>query len=259
MIVLGFLLASWLATREANHRNLPEIIYDLGVTMLLCGLIGGRLFHYIQFYGSSYAQDPWYKFFYLWEGGLVFQGGAFGGALGGLLFLMWKRAAVADYLDVVSPFVPLAMGFGRVGCFLNGCCHGERCASAFALGVKYPVGSLTYTEQLKAGVISSESASALPVFPIQLWEATMDLVLCGVLWWLCRRPFPRGGGMPLLFLFYGIERFGLELLRGDEEGRGLQSLLWTGISANFTIYQNISICIMLVFAGLFLMRWKRWR
>jgi CubicO group peptidase (beta-lactamase class C family) len=58
MIVIGFLLACWIGAREARRRGLPEFMYDLGLVMLLTGVLGGRLFYFIQFYDTAFAGSP---------------------------------------------------------------------------------------------------------------------------------------------------------------------------------------------------------
>lgn len=253
MIVIGFLLAAWLASREARRRGLPDVVYDLGVVMLLSGLLGGRIFYFIQYYDKSFRGRPWYSFFAIWEGGLVFYGGAIGGSIGGLLFLYLRRLPVRELLDAVAPFVPIGMGFGRLGCFMNGCCYGERCAiDRFPFSVRFPPGSghNAYGEQLDQGLIPPGASESLPVYAVQLYEAAIDFALCGLLWWFSRRALPRGGGIPLLFTLYGIERFFMEYLRGDH---GPGKITATGL----TFYQNVSVILVVVFGSLFGIIWYR--
>ena len=101
MIVIGFLLSTWLASRECRRRGLPDVVYDLGVWMLITGLIGGRLFYYIEFYQTQFADRSFWALFKIWEGGLVFYGGAIGGSIGGLFFLLRKRLPIPDLLDAI--------------------------------------------------------------------------------------------------------------------------------------------------------------
>lgn len=250
MIVIGFLLAARLASREARKRGQPDVVYDLGVVMLLTGLLGGRVFYYIQFYRTNFADVPWHKFFAIWEGGLVFYGGAIGGAIGGFIFLRLKRAPIAGLLDTIAPYVPIGMGFGRIGCFMNGCCYGQICAADFPLGVRFPRTSGAFDHHHRLGLIPEGANEALPVYPVQLFEAGADFVLCGLLIWFCRGAMPRGGGIPLLFALYAGERFLLELLRGDHWPVRFTS---TGL----TVYQNVSMILFLVFGAVFVVCWLR--
>lgn len=242
MIVIGFLLAANLASREARRRGLPDVVTDVGLAMLLSGLLGGRLLHYIENYSTEYAYVPIWEFFKIWKGGLTFYGGAVGGFLGGVLYCWHKRLPAADILDVMALGAPIGMAFGRLGCFLNGCCYGGLCASGSWLGVSFPPRSPAHAEQIGLGLLVSPDAWSLPVHPTQLYQAGHDFLLAGFLWFYLRTPgAPRGGGIPLLFALYAVGRFFLEDLRGDNPP------FWLGL----TISQNISILLFLAFSGAF--------
>jgi len=240
MIVIGFLLAAWLATREARRRGLPDVIYDLGLVMLLSGLVGGRLLYYIENYSKLYAHESFLEFFKIWKGGLTFYGGAITGHLGGIIYCVRKRLPTADCMDVLCFAVPVAMGFGRLGCFLNGCCYGSICDPHFPLGVVFPPGSPAAVEQHGLGILEPTQLTPLPVHPAQLYQASHDFLLGVFMYVLLRRGFiPRGGGIPLLFTLYGVGRFCLEDLRGDNP------LTWTG----GTLSQSIAIVLIIVYGS----------
>ncbi|MBI4600688.1 MAG: prolipoprotein diacylglyceryl transferase [Planctomycetes bacterium] len=243
MIVLGFLLACHLSAREARRRHLPDFVYDLGLVMLLSGLLGGRLLYYVQHFEAEYADKSYLEFFKIWRGGLVFYGGAITGFVGGLVYCIKKGLPVSDCLDVTSPGVPVAMAFGRLGCFLNGCCYGDLCDPSYPFGVCFPTDSPAAELQRSQGLLDPALASAaLPIHPTQLYQAGHDLLLAALLFGLLRRGyFPRGGGIPLLFMLYGMGRFWLEILRGDNLPT------FTGL----TLSQNISLALLLVFGALF--------
>jgi phosphatidylglycerol:prolipoprotein diacylglycerol transferase len=242
MILLGFFLATSVAQRESRRRGLPDHVYDLGLVMLLAGILGGRLNHYIQYYGERYADRPWTEFFKIWEGGLVFYGGAIAGFLGGLMYLVLKKLPLADCLDVAAIATPLGMAMGRLGCFLHGCCHGKLCEEP--LGVVFPGppdGSPAHTEQWQAGLLDEASRAALPVHPAQLYQAGHDFLLFALLFLYLRRPdAPRGVGMPLLFAFYAVGRFFVDGLRGDDT-RSFTGLTWG---------QNLSLATFMLFGAL---------
>jgi len=217
MIVLGFLLTTWLAAREARRRGLPDFAYDLGMVMLLCGIVGGRVFYCVQFHDSpQFAGKPFWSYFAIWEGGLVFYGGAAGGLLGGLFFVWRKQLPLADTVDIVAMTSPIGMAFGRVGCFLHGCCFGRLCSADAAPALtQFPQGSPAHQHQVESGWIALTDPS-LKVHPIQLYQGIHDALLFVILWYYLRRAStPRGSGLPLLLVLYGIGRFFLEGLRGD--------------------------------------------
>ena len=242
MIVLGFLLACHVGDREARRRGLPDFMYDLGLVMLLTGIAGGRLFYYFQFYDERFAGESFLEIFKIWKGGLVFYGGAIVGFLGGLVYCLRRKLPVAECLDIAAIATPLAMAIGRLGCFLNGCCFGKVCAADYPLGVVFPLESNARASQLARGLVGPESP-ALPIHPVQLYQAGHDFLMFALLLAFLRMPgTPRGAGMPLLFVLYGIGRFVLEGFRGDHDLTG------TGL----TLSQNLSVALFVAFGCLLL-------
>ncbi len=250
MIVLGFLLSAWLMTRETRRRGLPDVMYDLGLAMLLSGLLGGRILYYVKNYQEQYSHESFLEFFKIWKGGLVFYGGAITGLLGGLLYCWRKKLPTLDLMDVAAMGAPIAMAFGRLGCFLNGCCYGMLCEPDFTLGVVFPPGSPASQEQRSLGLLHGTSSLPLAVHPTQLYQAAHDFLLGGLLFWYLRRSdAPRGAGMPILFSLYAVGRFALERLRGDNLST------FTG----FTLSQNLSLALLPVFGGAFFALFQRAR
>jgi phosphatidylglycerol:prolipoprotein diacylglycerol transferase len=238
MIVVGFLVATAVSSREARRRGLPDCMQNLGMVMLFCGILGGRIFYFVQFFEEQFRGGSWWEFFRIWNGGLVFYGGAVGGLAGGLAYIALFRLPLADTLDAASLGVPIGMAFGRVGCFLNGCCYGQRCSEDFTLGVQFPTSSPAYRRQVEEGVVAPLD-QALPVHPVQLYQGVHDLLLFGALLLIFRgRAAPRGAGLPILFVLYGVGRFFLEDLRGDHH----RSI------AGWTVSQYVSVLTSCTFA-----------
>lgn len=123
MLFLAFVFCTWLATRLARRQGIaPVHVQDLAIWIFLFGIAGARITFMIQ-YGV-----PIWKFYEVWEGGLVFYGSAIGGLIGfGLayLFLLRKhKISLAKMADVIAPCAALGLAIGRIGCLLNGCCYG---------------------------------------------------------------------------------------------------------------------------------------
>jgi phosphatidylglycerol:prolipoprotein diacylglycerol transferase len=245
MIVTGFLIQLWVGGRETRRRGLPERFSDLALCFLLCGIVGGRLFYVIQYWEKDFAgRSPW-SVFAIWEGGLVFYGGGIGGILGGLVFLIRNRLPVGEFMDIAAITGPIGMAFGRLGCFLNGCCYGRLCEADAALGVQFPPGSAAAARHFEHGLIAAGSDS-LPVLPVQLYQAGHDILLFVGLWAIARwaRP-PRGSLMPLLIVLYGIGRHFIEGLRGDH----------VRVGSEWTVSQWFSFGLGVVFAGVVVVAW----
>ncbi len=133
MLFLTFLTSTWIAARQARREGIdPQVIQDLAVWIFVGGIAGARVVFMIQ-YGI-----PWWQFFEIWKGGLVFYGSAAGGALAyaaAWWFIVRKRGYNYRQLaDIMAPAVAWGLVLGRIGCLLNGCCFGDvACADCPAI------------------------------------------------------------------------------------------------------------------------------
>lgn len=135
MVMLGCLAAIFVALRRARREGSnPNIIWDIWMWSLIGGFLGARLF-YVYLFWDQFRGNPW-STLYFWEGGLAFQGGLVGAFVCVYLYMRARRLSYAKYLDMVAAGVILGYGFARVGCFLNGCCHGDVTPARWA--VTYP-------------------------------------------------------------------------------------------------------------------------
>jgi phosphatidylglycerol:prolipoprotein diacylglycerol transferase len=244
MVLVGFLLGYLLVIRGARREGIPpEKIQDLPIWMVLSGLLGARLFYFIQFYSEEFSSGRWTRLFRIWEGGLVFYGGLILGASAFLLYCRRHRLPVLPMLDVMAPATALGLGFGRIGCFLNGCCWGKVCDAAHPLAVRFPEGS----PPALASPPSPEGLSSW-LHPTQLYSSANAFLLALLLWVIWRRRPAPGTVAGLLFLLYGLSRYSLERLRGDHAvGEGLS-----------TVSQLISSGGILLGVGLIVLaRWGR--
>ncbi len=149
-VFLGFLAACWLAARRARARGVsPERMLDLGISILLAGIVGGRLFWIAMFHDQVRSL---YDVVAIWEGGLVLYGGVIGGTLAFFLFARLFNLPVRRLVDIVAPAIILGVGIGRLGCFMNGCCWGDPTLVPWA--VQFPVASPPYMQHLRRGLVS---------------------------------------------------------------------------------------------------------
>ncbi len=215
MVLIGFLAGYLFVLRGSRREGIPaEKVQDLPIWMVLSGLLGARIFYFFQFYETEFNAGRWTRFFKIWEGGLVFYGGVILASLAFLLFCRRGKLPLLEMLDVMAPALAIGLGFGRIGCFMNGCCWGRECAPDFPLAVRFPAGSPPAT---------LENASAW-IHPSQLYSSANAFLLALLLWAVWRRrPLP-GTVIGLLSLGYGISRFVLEGIRGDH---GVEPGEWT--------------------------------
>jgi phosphatidylglycerol---prolipoprotein diacylglyceryl transferase len=145
MLFLAFILCGWLGARLARRQNInPARIPDLMMWLFIGGIIGARI-TYIYEDWPSFAGGPFWRVFTLWDGGLVFYGSMFGGAIGYYLYYYFvlRHDGVSNWkmADVVAPCLALGAGLGRVGCLLTGCCFGNvACADCPAIHFPVPNG-----------------------------------------------------------------------------------------------------------------------
>src|SRR5262249_13865433 len=135
-------LAAWRAKRE---RLDPETVYDLALWMFIGGLVGARAFYVWQYWGVR-IKDVW-DVFKIWEGGIGFYGSIMGGAVAFCTSWATRRFPLRPMLDGVAPAIAVGVMLGRLGCFLNGCCYGDRCALPWA--VQFPPGSPPWYSQVR--------------------------------------------------------------------------------------------------------------
>ena len=225
MMVAAFVTATWLAARAARasppalRAISAEQIVDFASCSLLGGILGARVF-YVVLQWDAFARAP-QQILAIWNGGLVWYGGFFGGVLAGWLYVRAKRLVFLRVMDQFIPFLALGHAIGRVGCFLNGCCYGE-------------------PTQSWCGVVFPEQDTA--ALPVQLFEA-LGLLFLYIGLRTLQRPsiLSRPGRLFGLYLVsYAILRFLMEFLRGD------QPAWWAGL----TLQQLISLVLFMAGATL---------
>ncbi len=152
----------------------------------------------------------------------AFKGSVFYGGLLGALLALWirrrKKGLSSDYTDLASIGIPMFHTFGRIGCFLSGCCYGIECS----FGVVYRYCAL-------------EEVNGVPRLPVQLFEAIFNLGLVIVLLVLFQKKKCRSWLIHIYLYAYPVFRFLIEFFRGDAH-RGI----WWGLSTS----QWISIMLL---------------
>ncbi len=146
MMVVGFLAAVWLIQRLARSINLDrEKITNTALYALISGVVGARLFYVIHHFGEY--QDNILGIFAVWNGGLEFVGGFLMAIAVVLIYVYYNKLPLRTYLDLLAIGLMLGLAFGRIGCFLNGCCFGKPCDLPVA--VTFPYDSHCYNSQVR--------------------------------------------------------------------------------------------------------------
>jgi phosphatidylglycerol:prolipoprotein diacylglycerol transferase len=208
LVALGVLAFLYFGVRRARRDGFPQVndVYDAAFVILLTGFLGARIFYVIQ-YWDLYLQNPG-NIFALWEGGLIFYGGVIGAFLGTWIFLKIKKIPVLKGFDFLLPLVALTHAFGRIGCFLAGCCGGKICP--FTWCVQFP-------------------GAAAAVYPTQLIEAGYNFFLFAFLYGRYPRKKFDGEIMLLYFMLYAAGRFVIEFWRDNPFWGFLTQNQWLSI------------------------------
>jgi len=215
-MALGFLFgwqaAVWLCKRTGQN---PERLTSLLTWLMLSAVVGARTAYVLEHWQAEFADNP-FGVLRVDQGGLMFYGGLIAAALVLLLCSRVYRQHLFEITDLVLAVVPLGHAFGRVGCFMHGCCYGKLTHSC--VGVAFPRESPAWWEQLAASppLIAQTALKSLPVIPTQLFEAAANLVLFAVLYRLYPKHLRQRGFITGCYLVsYATLRFAIEYLRGD--------------------------------------------
>jgi phosphatidylglycerol:prolipoprotein diacylglycerol transferase len=230
MYLVGFAAGWWLGRRRASVRPGwdAQQVGDLVFYIALGVVIGGRL-GYVLFYDlPSYLASP-LDVFKLWRGGMSFHGGLIGVIIAMWLFARHRGRPFFDVADFVAPLVPIGLGAGRIGNFINGELWGK--VTTLPWGMVFP------------------GAGPLPRHPSELYEALLEgAVLFIILWTYSRKPRPLMSVSGLFLLFYGIFRFLIEFVRVPDVQLGYLAGGW------LTMGQILSTPMIVI--GAFMLWWS---
>jgi phosphatidylglycerol---prolipoprotein diacylglyceryl transferase len=198
LVAIGFMVGLAVAGWRARSEGIPaEQISDLGVWLIIAGMLGGKLFHIVFFWNDFI--DGWRA-----DGirslreGFVFYGGFICATLAAVVYTRRKRLPLVKLADIFAPSIALGHAFGRMGCFFNGCCYGKPCALPWAVTFPPP--------HMMAGI---------PVHPTEIYEAFGNLAIFGGLSLFYRHKLFNGQVWWLYVLSYGVLRLLVEFFRDD--------------------------------------------
>ena len=202
MIALGILAALMLLSYRAKKTEYnEEKIFDMSILAIVLGVLGGKVLYIITDLKNIIANPSILKNV---GSGFVVYGSILGGLLGIYIYCRIKRWDLLKVVDLTVPSLPLAQGFGRIGCFLAGCCYGRETTSA--IGIVFP------------NIPLSLAPSAVCLVPTQIYSSIFDFALATFLLWYDRKERKRGRVFAMYLILYSIGRFLVEFLRADVRG-----------------------------------------
>ncbi|MEI8012969.1 MAG: prolipoprotein diacylglyceryl transferase [Candidatus Omnitrophota bacterium] len=215
MLAVAVVVGSLLTAREVARYGINrEVIYDLAFWVVVCGIVGARLF-YVFLNFDYFSQFP-FEILMLQKGGLAWQGSLLTGVAAGIVFIRHQKLPLWTVLDAAAPFLALGHAIGRIGCLLNGCCYGK----PVAWGLYFPV----WGQHLH---------------PTQIYMSAGEFFVFLILYVLQKQGKNPAGRLFVLYLVLSsAERFIVEFFRADHVE------MWGGLS----LFQYV--CALVIAAAL---------
>ena len=210
MYLVGFLATLLLLNRHADKPNsgwTREQVSDLLFYGFLGVVLGGRCGYVLFYHFDLFLENPLYLF-KITEGGMSFHGGLIGVTLAMIYIARTQKRTFFQVADLVAPTIPIGLGMGRIGNFINGELWGRVTDVPWA--VIFP------------------QAGMLPRHPSQLYQFTLEgVALFILLQWYQRRTQKSGAISGMFLLGYGIARSLVEFVREPDQHLGLYLNLFT--------------------------------
>lgn len=235
MYLVGIGGAWWLASRRLarfdagwNKEKLSDLVFWVAMGVILGGRLG-----YVFFYDfAAYVAEP-AKILRVWEGGMSFHGGLLGVMLATWWFGKRNGKSFFELMDFIAPLVPIGLGAGRIGNFINAELWGK--ATDLPWAMVFP----TDPQQLAR-------------HPSQLYQFALEgVALFAILWFYSRKPRPTMAVSGLFAACYGVFRFVVEFVRVPDAQLGYLAWNW------LTMGQVLCLPMILGGIGLILYAYKR--
>jgi phosphatidylglycerol---prolipoprotein diacylglyceryl transferase len=230
LIAIGIIAGVYLAEKEIRRKGFPA---GLMLEFIPYGIASGIVFSrivYVLTHIEYFIGNP-LRALNLRTGGLSYFGALAGGIIASIIFLKIRKFKFLDFADCSAVGLPVSMFFGRIGCFLNGCCHGVPSSAPWAVNYTSP---------------RSSAPLNIPLHPSQLYEAAGNLIIFIILLHLRKKKYPSGFLFFSFLLLYSIIRLFLEKYRADTLALITSGFGWTHIFFAVIIFASAVFIIQIL-------------
>ncbi len=227
-VMIGWIPFAFWYWRTKDDQQVRLYSWQNGVLLVLTlffALIGTRGW-YLWVHRNDQPPYYFYEIFTSWQSGFVLYGGMIAAILVGALYTKMRGESIAKISDLAAPLIMVGLAFGRVGCFLNGCCYGK--ISHSFLAIRFPEGSAPFKDQQDTNRLDRAAAQSEPVLATQLFETAVAILLFfGISWYHRKLKKHDGETMLVMGMGYAVWRFLVEFLRDDPRPNWLGSLSYS--------------------------------
>jgi len=220
LMAIGFIIGLLIAIKTGNRHGMDaQQIMDMGILLIISGVIGSKI-TYVLMNLSSYIENP--LDMNLWQGGFVFSGGLIAAIIVIFFYIRRHKMNMLMMGDIFAPSIAIGQAFGRIGCFMAGCCYGKPATVPWGVIFRNP---------------NSIAPLNIPLHPTQLYDSLSNISIFIILMILNARKKFNGQVFLWFLIMHSTARLLIERFRGDDRGI-FPGTVWT-------ITQFISILILM--------------